>query len=279
VSPYDSWIGRRETRQDQLTQGLIDRFCATLDLPTGNDQIPAGLHWCLCLPDTPTSLLGADGHPERIADDDSFMPPIPLPRRMWASSRVDFLTPLLAESRIIRVSTIKSIKEKQGGTGRLFFVDVDHDTVCDDKLCIRETQSIVYREASTSAPTPLATAGYGLDLSAWDHVETTMPNETLLFRYSALTFNAHRIHYDLPYATTEEGYAGLVVHGPLTATLLLTLAGRIAGKRIASFSFRGQSPALCRERLHLAAKAEDDAIKLAALADDGRTIMSATASF
>jgi 3-methylfumaryl-CoA hydratase len=277
MADFGDWIGQSETRQDLLTEGLIDRFRATLNLGRHGNQIPLGLHWCLCLPDTPTDQLGIDGHPERIASDDSFMPPIPLPRRMWASSAVDFLGPLVAGAPLVRVSTIKSIKEKQGGTGQLFFVDVEHETHCDGTLTVRETQSIVYREASTAAPNAPAVATR-LDLAAWDHVETITPTEALLFRYSALTFNAHRIHYDLPYATSEEGYAGLVVHGPLTATLLLNLASRVAGAPIAAFSFRGQSPAICGEALNLAASHDGEMIKLAALADDGRTIMSATAS-
>ncbi len=278
MAKFDAWIGRSETRQDQLTVGLIDRFGATLDLSASVNQVPAGIHWCLCLPDTPTGQLGTDGHPERIATDESFMPPIPLPRRMWASSSVDFMAPLTADASIVRTSTIKSIKEKQGGTGQLFFVDVVHETLCKGVLSIRENQSIVYREASTAVASAPNVGMQGLDLTKWDHVETIMPTEALLFRYSALTFNAHRIHYDLPYATEEEGYPGLVVHGPLAATLLLNLASKVAGVSVASFSFRGQSPAICGESLHFAACHEGQTIKLAALADDGRTIMSATAS-
>jgi 3-methylfumaryl-CoA hydratase len=255
MADFDDWIGRSETRQDLLTEGLIDRFRATLNLGNHGIQVPLGLHWCLCLPDTPTDQLGSDGHPERIASDDSFMPPISLPRRMWASSAVDFLGPLVAGAPVARISTIKSIKEKQGGTGQLFFVDVEHETHCDGTLCVRETQSIVYREASTPAANAPAVATR-LDLAAWDHIEVITPCESLLFRYSALTFNAHRIHYDL----------------------LLNLAGKVTGAPIASFSFRGQAPAICGEALHLAASGEGEMIKLAALTDDGRTIMSATAS-
>lgn len=298
MGAWDNWVGRSEVRADMLTSQLLDRFHATLDSELSREIAPQGIHWCLCLPDAPTETLGEDGHPQRGADDTNFLPPISLPRRMWASSKVEFLTPITAEAEIVRTSTVASIREKTGGTGQLVFVGVDHETVADNVLAVKERQTIVYREAfvphshsgeglgvgpvrkrsvSLTGLTPTAPLkGRGFD--DWDFHRTITPIEALLFRYSALTFNSHRIHYDLPYAVEQEGYRGLVVHGPLTATLLLDLAARELGSNVLqSFAFRGQAPAFAGEALHLAGKVDGSEITLAALSHDGRVIMSAEA--
>lgn len=270
---WDAWIGRRETRTDQLTAELLERFHATLDLGPAANIAPQGIHWCLCLPDAPTASLAADGHPRRDGSRDSFLPPIPLPRRMWASSKVEFLAPIAAGAKIERVSTVADITEKSGSSGALVFVEVDHETQANDALAVKERQTIVYRAAGGNPdPEP------GTGLPDWPIHRRITPTEPLLFRYSALTFNSHRIHYDRPYATEVEGYRGLVVHGPLTATLLLDLAARALGSNaLARFAFRGQSPAIAGEALHLIGKAENNNIALAALGSDGRVVMSAEA--
>lgn len=266
------WIGREMVQRDVLTAGLLARFRATIDSTEEGDNAAQGIHWCLCLPDAATATLDSDGHPKRGA----FLPPTTLPRRMWASSAVTFHHPITVGSAIERHSAIAGIAEKEGASGRLVFVDVDHKTKADGVLAVSERQTIVYREASAAPPPP--SGGGGPDLSQWQWHRALTPSEPLLFRYSALTFNGHRIHYDRPYATDVERYRGLVVHGPLMATLLLDLAARELGTNtLASLSFRGQSPAFASEVLHLVGRNEDKGIVLAALGSDGRIVMSAEA--
>lgn len=216
----------------------------------------------------------------REDSDDSFLPPIPLPRRMWAASKVEFIAPLRPGQSVMRSSRVVSITEKQGGTGKLVFAEIAHETHGDGELAVREIQSIVFREPAPAGtpPAPLPASG-NFDPSGWDAYRMLVPSEALLFRYSALTFNSHRIHYDLPYATEAEGYRGLVVHGPLTATLLLDLAQRHFGdNQLKKFDFRGTSPAICGEDLHLTLRGTFDTIELGAFASDGRPVMAATAA-
>jgi 3-methylfumaryl-CoA hydratase len=276
MGAWDAWIGRSETREDILTPGLLARFNATLDRTGDGNRAPQGGHWCLCLPDAPTTMLGQDGHPLRDQSPASFLPPIPLPRRMWASSAVEFLGPLHAGEPIRRVSTIEKINEKTGNSGTLVFVDVRHETYANGAKIVQERQTIVYREASSAPATPRPADCAEPPISDWQWHRTITPAEPLLFRYSALTFNSHRIHYDLPYAQGEEGYRGLVVHGPLMATLLLDLAAHYLGAdALRYFAFRGQAPAFAGEPLYLVGKQNGPTILLAALGGDGRTIMSA----
>ena len=170
------------------------------------------------------------------------------------------------------------MKEKSGSTGTLVFVEVDHVTRADGLVALEERQTIVYREATTTPAAP-APDEVVVDLSDWDWHRSLRPTEPLLFRYSALTFNSHRIHYDLPYAVEEECYRGLVVHGPLTATLLLDLAARELGANaLKSFAFRGVAPAFAGEPLILVGKRDGEAVTLAALGGDGRTVISAEAA-
>lgn len=282
MSEWNDWIGRTETRMDRVDPGMVTRWLATLDRAAPVDEsVPQGLHWCLCLPDAPTAALGPDGHPRRDDSPDSFLPPVPLPRRMWASSKVEFHAPLRLGDSVTRTSRVASIMDKQGGSGRLVFVEVEHDTLTASGLAVREVQSIVYRDAAAPgtppAPPPLGEGQF--DPAPWDAHRALTPAEPLLLRFSALTFNSHRIHYDLPYATAEEGYRGLVVHGPLTATLLLDLAQRELGDNaLKSFAFRGLSPAICGEMLHLVLRSKNGAAELGAFAADGRQVMSASAA-
>ena len=282
TNDWSAWIGREDVRHDHVEPAAVKRWLATLDRTAPTDgSIPQAYHWCLCLPDAPTAMLGADGHPLREDSDDSFLPPIPLPRRMWAASKVEFLAPLRPGQSVMRTSRVASITEKQGGTGKLVFAEVAHETHGDGELAVREIQSIVFREPAPAgtppAPPPLSDGHF--DPSGWDAHHMLVPSEAMLFRYSALTFNSHRIHYDLPYACREEGYRGLVVHGPLAATLLLDLAARALGdNRLARFAFRGVSPAICGDALHLVLRRDGDGIELGAFADDGRQVMAATAA-
>lgn len=281
MSDWQNWIGREDVRHDHVDPAAVNRWLATLDrAPPADGSVPQAYHWCLCLPDAPTAILGADGHPVRADSDDSFLPPIPLPRRMWAASKVEFLSRLRPGQSVTRSSRVASITEKQGGSGTLVFAEVAHETHGDGELAVREIQSIVFREpAPAGAPPAPPPASGNFDASGWDAHRMLVPSEALLFRYSALTFNSHRIHYDLPYTTEVEGYRGLVVHGPLTATLLLDLAQRHFGDNaLARFDFRGTSPAICGEDLHLVLRSDNDTIELVAFARDGRQIMQASAT-
>lgn len=279
MDDWSAWIGRQQVQHDVLTPALLARFRATIDSPETGDIAAQGIHWCLCLPETATAGLDEDGHPRRSDNPDSFLPPVPLTRRMWASSKVEFRSPIAAGAAIVRTSTVAAINQKTGGSGPLVFIDVDHETMADGQLAVRERQTIVYREATAPvAPAP-APANIEQDLSGWTWHRSLRPGEPLLFRYSALTFNSHRIHYDRPYAVEAEGYRRLVVHGPLTATLLLDLVTRNLGpNRLRSFAFRGTAPAFAGEPLHIAGRSEGDSVTLEALGGDGRTVMAATAS-
>ncbi len=277
---WQDWVGKTQSAQDLLTPALLQRFLATIDSSddirsAAGQSAPQAIHWCLCSPDARTDELGADGHPRR--SEQSFLPPIPMPRRMWASSKLQFLSPMAVGAAIERTSTIVSIVEKKGGSGHLVFVDVDHAVQANGLLCVTERQTLVYREASAAPPVPRP-----VDIADatkdWPFHRSLIPSEPLLFRYSALTFNSHRIHYDAPYAVEEEGYRGLVVHGPLTATLLLDLAAREFGANaLASFAFRGQSPAIAGEPLHLVGRKDGTQLVLSALGGDGRVVMAAEA--
>lgn len=275
---WNAWIGKSLGAQDIVAGPAVARFAAMLDSaqPAGASA-PQGFHWCLCLPDTPTAEIDVDGHPRR----GTFLPPIELPRRMWVGSDVSFVAPLPIGANVERVSTVASVAEKDGSSGRLAFVEIDHVTSADGIVAVRERQTIVYREAAASAQAAVIAAGAPAppDLSGWTWQRRVLANEVLLFRYSALTFNSHRIHYDLPYATAIEGYPGLVVQGPLTASLLLDLCARELGPdALASFAFRARTPAFAGEAVHLVGRRDGSEIALAALGGDGRTIISATAT-
>lgn len=281
--PWQAWSGREERREDRVDPGHFARWCATLDRAAPADgTVPQGFHWCLCLPDAPTAALGTDGHPLRDDGPDSFLPPLPdLPRRMWASSKVAFHLPLRVGETVSRRSRVLSITAKSGGSGELVFVEIEHATDGERGLAVREQQTLVYRAAPEAGtpPSPPALGEAAFDSAGCRVHRALVPNEALLFRYSALTFNSHRIHYDLPYAAGEENYRGLVVHGPLTATLLLDLAQRELGDNaLKSFAFRGMSPAICGEMLHLVLRSKDAAFELGAYAADGRQVMSASAA-
>jgi len=278
---WDDWIGREIVQHDTLDPALAKRWLATLDRETADESMPQGIHFCLCTPDAPTAKLGADGHPARDASPGSFFPPIELPRRMWAASDIAFLSPIRVGAKIKRTSRISSIAEKEGKTGKLGFVEVEHSTLADGADAIRETQTLVYRDAvAPDAPlTPPAPGEDRFDPDAWQTVETHAPDPSLLFRYSALTFNTHRIHYDLPYARDVERYRGLVVHGPLIASLLLGLCARRFGENVlAKFSFRAVSPAIADEPLHLALREGGTGLELGSFASDGRQTLMASAT-
>lgn len=282
MSDWSAWIDREEHREDRIERGHFNRWLASLDrVAPGDGSVPQGFHWALCLPDAPTAYLGLDGHLRRDCNPKSLLPPVELTRRMWAASAVEFHAPLLTGEAVSRVSRVASIKTKQGSAGPLVFIDLVHEVRGANGLAVSETQSIVYKAATVagSSPSPPSLAEGRFDPNGWQVYRTVMPSEVLLFRFSALTFNSHRIHYDLAYATKGEGYRGLVVHGPLTASLLLDLAAREFGDNaLRRFAFRGNSPAICGETLHLALRRVDRDVDLGVFAADGRQIMTASAS-
>lgn len=261
---------------------MAARWCATFDRDAPqNTAMPQGIHLCLCTPEARTEQLGVDGHPIRERGAASFLPPIAFPRRMWASSAMEFHEPISIGASVERVSRIAAVEPKTGSRGDTVFVEVDHETSADGRLAVRERQTLVFLDA-LGADSPLSPPDPGdavFDSSGWDQHHVVTPDERLLFRFSALTFNTHRIHYDAPYSRNVERYRGLVVHGPLTASLLLQLAGKHLGEnRLASFAFRGTSPAIAGEPLHLTLRRNDDTIELGAFAGDGRQVTKASAT-
>jgi 3-methylfumaryl-CoA hydratase len=278
---FEAWIGREQRSADRLDEALAARWLATFDLPRPHPAVmQQGIHLALCTPQAPTAKLGEDGHPARDDSDASFLPPFPMPRRMWASSTIQFLAPIAIGAVIARTSRVVSVSEKEGGSGRLAFVDVEHQTSANGTIAVIETQTLVYRDAaSADAPLSPPPPGEGsFDPAGWDAHRAISPSPALLFRYSALTFNTHRIHYDAPYTENVERYRGLVVHGPLIASLLLQLAAAELGEnRLRSFAFRGLSPAIAGEPLHLVLRRAEDGYELAAFAEDGRQVTAASA--
>ena len=241
MNPKD-WIGRSETAADIVTATPYAALSATLDRPAmrppAGTLLPPLWHWLFFLPLHQQSDIGPDGHAER----GGFLPPVPLPRRMWAGSQLAFHKPLRVGDAVTRVSTIHDVTEKSGRSGALVFVKVRHDVRRQDDTdaAITEFHDIVYREAARPddvAPLPKRAPARATWQRQW------IPDEVLLFRYSALTFNGHRIHYDRRYVTEVEGYAGLIVHGPLIATLLLDLLRhRMPDAEVASYEFRAVRP-------------------------------------
>ncbi|NWG20899.1 MAG: acyl-CoA dehydrogenase [Chloroflexi bacterium] len=272
---YDAWIGRTDLLDDDLSPAQAQAAAATFEAPdapfTQGAPLPPLWHWFYFLPRAPQSQLGDDGHPQR----GGFMPPIPLPRRMFAGARLRFHRPLILGKPAHREGVIRTITRKSGRSGSLAFVVVGYRYYQEDQLCIEEEQDIVYREPGAPLPAPVPVAFPPAPEGAW--VRVVMPDTRLLFRFSALTFNAHRIHYDRPYAEHEEGYPGLVVHGPLTAVLLLELARRNVIRPIIGFSFRGQAPLFDLAPFRLVALPVAERIELEAQAPDGKTALSATA--
>lgn len=269
------WIGRTETATETLRPFTADALAATLDRDESYPEgaaLPDLWHWLYFLPLHRLSESGRDGHAAR----GGFLPPVPLPRRMWAGSRFRFHAPLRVGAQATKRSTILKVEEKQGRSGPLCFVTVGHELIDGDTLCIAEEHDIVYREdpapgAPAPAPQP-APEG-----SAFHRVIS--PDPVLLFRYSALTFNGHRIHYDQPYATGVEGYPGLVVHGPLLAKLLMDLLRRQDMGRVTGFAFRALATITDTADFAVhGARQPDGSVRLWARRADGALAMDATAT-
>jgi 3-methylfumaryl-CoA hydratase len=275
-----AWIGRSETAQDHVGATPVKALNATLDHPASavvdGTPLPPLWHWLYFLPLHRQSDIGPDGHARR----GGFLPPVPLPRRMWAGSQFEFRSPVRVGDAVERRSTIADVSVKQGRTGLLVFVKVRHEVRCNGQLeaAIVEHHDIVYRDARRPEdvePDPVV-APTG---AAWQR--EIVPDDVLLFRYSALTFNGHRIHYDRRYVTEVEGYPGLIVHGPLIATLLMDLVRRHApGADVASFRFKAVRPTFDLHRFQVNGQPEADGktVRLWAQDHDGWLTMDAVAT-
>ena len=271
---YESYLGRSETRADTVWPLLVRGLTAALDLPDRGEALPPLWHWMLFQDWAPAGGLGPDGHPKR----GGFLPPVhDLPRRMWAGGEVEFIAPLHVGDAVTRTSTIRSIDQKTGGSGTLVFVTVQHEIAGPNGLAIREQQNIVYRGTGGAAvkdapPAPPPPPGAT--------VRSVTPDSVLLFRYSALTGNGHRIHYDLNYARGEEGYPGLVVHGPLQATWLAAVACEaMPGGRLRKLVYRGRRPAFHDRALTLVGMAGPSGVHVESRDDTGAVCMDGDATF
>jgi len=273
-----NWIGKTETVDERIAPFPSNALAASLDRvdPEYEDgtPLPALWHWLHFLPIFKLSDAGYDGH----AALGQFLPPVPLPRRMWAGSRFRFLAPMRIGKTLRKVSTVSSVAHKAGRSGDLVFVTVGHQIFDGDVLGIEEEHDIVYREApKPGAPVPIPPQAS--ETSAFSRV--IHPDPVLLFRYSALTFNGHRIHYDQPFCTGTEGYAGLVVHGPLLATMLMDLLRReLPDATVEAFEFRAVSTVFDTHDFSLHGQPEQDGntIKLWVRRHDGAMAMTAKAT-
>ena len=278
IEHLKQWVGKTESRSDQATPTPIAALSATLDrddpLLKPGDPVPPLWHWLYFLPLHRQSAIGPDGHAQRGA----FLPPVPLPRRMWAGGRFEFIRPLRIGEVMTRTSRIVKVSTKQGRTGPLVFVLVRHEVAGTRGVALTEEHDIVYREnPQPGAPAPAPQVAPG------DHAwaREIRPDDVLLFRYSALTFNGHRIHYDRRYVTEVEGYPGLIVHGPLIATLLLDLLRRNRPlATVSRFVFRAVKPLFDVTPFSVCGRLEGDGktVKLWAKDAEGWLAMDATAT-
>ena len=270
---WQAWVGRKETIRERIAPDRVAALSATLGIEgnyAARAPLPPGWHWIFFNRFVPRHELGTDGHPRR----GGFLPPVSLPRRMWAGGRLTYHKPLTIGSEGVRESTILKVEAKSGRAGKLVFVTVSHSIACDGTLCVTEEQDIVYREVAAPGSTAPAATPAPQD-AVWS--EEFRPDTVLLFRYSSLTSNGHRIHYDQSYAQAEENYPDLVVHGPLTATLLQGFAERHAGKPLRSFEFRGVSPLFVSSPFRLEGKGDGSALDLWADGPGGALAMRAAA--
>ena len=282
LAHLQTWQGRTEAAQDTATAAPVAALSATLDrddpAPTAGTPLPALWHWMYFLPHARHREIGPDGHPRR----GGFLPPVPLPRRRWAGGRLQWegANPLRVGEPVERSSRIQSVAHKGGRSGELVFVQVEHVYRNAQGLALTEEHDIVYRaEAQPGDPVPAPQKPPLAGQQAWSR--TITPDAVLLFRYSALTFNGHRIHYDRQYVTEVEGYPGLIVHGPLIATLLLDLLRReLPGAHLAGFAFKAVRPTfdLHPFSVHGKPSADGRSVQLWAQDHEGFLTMQGTAT-
>ena len=270
-----TWVGRSRSDEDLISVRHARLMSATVDhfAPEkigDGENLPPLWHWTYFLDGVPARELGPDGHPAR----GGFMPPVALPNRMWAGGRVAFLSPVRIGDTVRKESRILKVDHKQGRSGDLVFVTVLHEiTSQQGDLLIREEQDIAYKG---STPAQQVTKSPAMPPSS-QFTRTYTPSSTMLFRYSALTFNGHRIHYDVDYCRNEEGYQDLVIHGPLNATMLAGFAEEISGTPLRTFSYQGLSPALLGNVITLHASAQEKTVTLCATLENGTVCMRAEA--
>jgi 3-methylfumaryl-CoA hydratase len=270
------WIGRSEENSDIVTAHLVRALRATLFMEIGEpkrgDAAPFTAHWCLAQPVYPMSQLGPDGHPTR----GGFLPPVPLPRRMWAGGELEFFDSLRVGDEMKRSSRISDVTMKTGSTGPLCFVSVQHEVTTPRGVAIRERQDIVYRDMTQSAPAAKPPAAP----PPAKHRESHMADAVLLFRYSALTFNGHRIHYDRDYVTKVEGYPNLIFHGPMQAAFLVEFAAKLhGGAAPMKFIYRGVQPLFAGSEFSVNANDNDAGMELWTANSDGIPTMKANAAW
>jgi 3-methylfumaryl-CoA hydratase len=270
------WIGRTTEASDFVTPQLVKGLRATLFLPIGEpkpgDAAPYTVHWCLAPPVVAASELGADGHPSR----GGFLPPVPLPRRMWAGGELEFFDTLRVGDEVTRSSCIKDVGLKTGSTGTLCFVAVNHEITTPRGTAIRERHDIVYRDVTPSSSAPAKAAP---PVPVTKHRETHFADPVLLFRYSALTFNGHRIHYDRDYVTKVEGYPGLIFHGPMQAALQIEFAAKLRRLVPKKFAYRGVQPLFEGSEFSVNANETADGMETWTANSEGQPTMKGTATW
>ena len=243
---YEEWIGKRITRDDIISQRLIDSLRATFAPYNSDADMPEGVFWCLCPDIEPADALGSDGHPQL----GKYLPDLGFERRMWAGGNIIFHHDLTPNIPITRQSEITKITPKDGYSGKMVFVTVTHHYKQADKLAIEEDQILVYRQAVSQNPKPLLRQDWQQADALADRW-SLCPDTTMLFRYSALTFNGHRIHYDKDFSISHEGHEGLIIHGPIQATLLMALAQSQKGQRLRRFSYRNTAALICGDDIEV----------------------------
>jgi len=274
---YSNWIGKKEILEDYSDHRPIAMMQTLLNEENKSPaDLPHLYHWLYFLPLVNGQDLAVDGHPKK----GGFLPPIPFPKRMWAGSRLQFFKPIAAQKLIRRESEILKVELKHGKSGNMYFVTVQHSIYSDNELAIIEEQDIVYRDATNQVQGTVQPPAATVEAKAFDYKKSFPVDTVTLFRYSAVTFNGHRIHYDRPYATQEEGYLGLVVHGPLLATLLIHhFKQEHPDKKITRFEFRAVNPVFDFDNFQIYGRVEQENGELWIEKNNGQICMKAKISF
>ncbi|WP_322084583.1 FAS1-like dehydratase domain-containing protein [Burkholderia sp. BCC1972] len=274
IAHLREWVGQTRTDHDILSSRHARLMAATLGLAQSGlvegAALPPLWHWLYFLSGEPPAALGRDGHPAR----GGFLPPVTLPNRMWAGGQLEFHAPVPLDARVEKHSTVVSVDHKQGRSGELVFVKVRHELLHAGNRVLTEHHDIVYKGATATG-----SAAANVGIPAAQHSRRIEPDATMLFRYSALTFNGHRIHYDADYCREVEGYPNLVIHGPLNATLLAAFAQEVSGRPVKTFSYRGLKPAMVGNALTLNAAHDGDRLVLWVALPHGSMSMRADATF
>ena len=278
IESLQYWVNQRESRIEVIGENRARKFAATIGLdwvPRSGDKLPLPWHWLYFQPETSAGRTGHDGHEVK---DGAFLPPVPLPRRMWAAGDVEVVDELLVIGETVQKdSIVTEISLKQGKSGPLVFVEINHRYVRKDTIALQESQTIVYRDSAGAAESHKKAVSPEEPAADWS--ANLIPDPVLLFRYSALTFNSHRIHYDRHYAKTNEGYEDLVVQGPLTVSLLLNrFREEQPDADVNQFSFRGISPLFVNNVMNLCGNTNESRANLWANNHNGQRAMEVRCS-